>query len=61
MFYSTQDKVFKKIKMYQEEVAQVYFPDEDCPLLVSKIQEAEVLINRLGYNLQELKESLKSK
>ena len=58
-FTTNQEKLMKRVRFIQEEVAACNFHPEPCPLLDSQINEARVLVSRLSEALRLLESELK--
>jgi hypothetical protein len=52
----------RNIEVFVEEAASIggNLPNEDCQLLVKKLVELEVMLDRAGHSLRALRETLRS-
>jgi hypothetical protein len=53
-----QEKLFAKLKMYQEEIAALDFGPSACPLLDNQLNVLAVLLERIDRIVRELRESM---
>ena len=60
-FIFDQEKLFNKLKMYQEEIAALEFQPSPCPLLDNPLNVLSVLLERLDRIVAELRESMEGR
>lgn len=55
---TNQEPILKRIEVFRDEIAELEFVNDNCPLLKSQLQEALVLLGAMGRRVEELMETM---
>lgn len=60
-FTIAQEKLMRRVLVFQEQIAESKLHETPCPLLLTQIKEMRVLTDLLSTNLWELSESIEKR
>lgn len=55
---TNQEPILKRIEVFRDEIAELEFVNDNCPLLKAQLQEALVLLGAMGRRVEELMETM---
>lgn len=55
---TNQEPLLKKIEVFRDEIAELEFINDNCPLLKAQLQEALILLGAMGRRVEELMETV---